>query len=100
MRFARKAGGSLNDRPARCWLEHPSKASGRRDHGGRPGVDGVDDLRAIDPLQVNGRDPEVRMPEMALDNDQRHALMRQLDSVRMAELMGGANRRRTPALGR
>jgi hypothetical protein len=52
-------------------------------------VDGVDDLRAIDPLQVNGRDPEVRVPELALDNDQRHALMRQLDSVRMAELMGG-----------
>jgi hypothetical protein len=29
------------------------------------------------------------VPELALDNDQRHGLMRHLDSVRMAELMGG-----------
>jgi hypothetical protein len=32
-------------------------------------MDGMADLRAGDPLQVNGRDAEVRMPELALDDD-------------------------------
>ena len=37
------------------------------------------------------------MPELSLDNDQRHALVGHLDRVRMPELMGRANRRLTPA---
>ena len=51
-------------------------------------MDGVNDLRAVDPLQVNGRDAEVGVPELTLDDDQWNALMRHLDRVRVAELMG------------
>src|SRR5665213_1788181 len=68
-------------------LEHYSKASCRRNHRGRSRVNGVDDLRTVDSLQVDRCDAEVRMPELALDNDQRHALMRHLDRVRVTELM-------------
>jgi hypothetical protein len=39
--------------PPACDLEHSSEASGRRDHGRRPRVDGVDDFRAIDSLQID-----------------------------------------------
>jgi len=51
-------------------------------------MDGVDDLGAVDPLQIDRRHPEVRVPELALDDHQRHALARHLDSVSMPELMG------------
>lgn len=76
-------------------------------------MDGVDDLRAVDPLQIERCDAQVGAPELvraitpwpvraivfklALNADQRHPLMRHLDRVRAAELMG-ANRRRTLAL--
>jgi hypothetical protein len=59
----------------------------RRDYRRRSRVDGVDDLRAIDPLQVDRRDPEMRMPEPALDDDQRHTLARHLNGVSVTELM-------------
>jgi len=56
-------------------------------------VDGVDDLAAVDPLQVDARDPEVRVTELALDDDQRDALPGHLDSVSMPKLVG----RKAPA---
>src|SRR6202008_5027964 len=48
-----------------------------------------DDLRAVDPLEVDAGHPQVAMPELALDNDQRHALVRELDSMAMPQLMWG-----------
>jgi hypothetical protein len=39
---------------------------------------------------------EIAVPELALDDDQRHAFARHLDRVSVAQLMG-AKRRRTPA---
>jgi hypothetical protein len=50
-------------------------------------MDGVDDLGAVDPLQVDRRDAEVRMPKLSLDDDERHALVRHLDGMRVTELM-------------
>jgi hypothetical protein len=82
-----EAGGLRSDRPPVFELEHYSEASSRGDHGRRSRVDGVDDLGAVDPLQVNGRDAEVGVPELALNDDQWHALMRHLDRVRVTELM-------------
>jgi hypothetical protein len=38
-------------------------------------------LRVVDPLQVHGRDPQVRMPQLALDDVQWHALARHLDRM-------------------
>src|SRR5215211_8484628 len=57
-------------------------------HRGAAGVDGVDDLGVVDALQVDGRDTEVGVSELALDDDQRHALARHLDGVGVAQLMG------------
>jgi hypothetical protein len=51
-------------------------------------VDGVDDLGVVDAAQVDGGDPEVGMPELTLDDHERHVLARHLDSVSMPELMG------------
>ena len=39
-------------------------------------------------MQVGAGRGEVRVPQLALDQRQRDALMQQLDSVRMAKLMG------------
>jgi hypothetical protein len=50
-------------------------------------VDGVDDLRVVDPLEINRGDPEMCMPELALDNEQRHSLVSHLDRVGVSELM-------------
>jgi hypothetical protein len=47
----------------------------------------VDDLGVIDPAQVRRGDPEVRVPGLALDDDERNAFSRHLDRVRVAELM-------------
>jgi len=51
------------------------------------GVDGVDDLGTVDALQVDRRNAEARVSELALDHDQRDALARHLDGVRVAELV-------------
>jgi hypothetical protein len=59
-----------------------------RDHRGSAGVDGVDDLGAVDALEVDRSDPEVRVPELALDDDQRDAFASHLHGVRVAELVG------------
>src|SRR5215218_11341818 len=45
-----------------------------RHHGGAAGVDGVDDLGVVDALEVDRGDAEVGVAELALDDDQRHAL--------------------------
>jgi hypothetical protein len=45
-----------------------------RDHWGSARVDGVDDLGVVDALQVDRSDAEVRVPELALDDDRRDAL--------------------------
>jgi hypothetical protein len=50
-------------------------------------MDGVDDLAGVDALQVNRGDPEVGMPELPLDNRQRDAFVRHLNSMRMPQLM-------------
>ena len=55
----------------------------RRDHRRGAFVDGVHDLGVVDAAQVHGRDPEVGMPELPLDDHERHALARHLDRVSM-----------------
>ena len=50
-------------------------------------MDGVDDLGVVDPLEVDGDDPEVGVSELSLDYDERHALARHLDGVRVAQLV-------------
>src|SRR3954452_2904906 len=57
------------------------------DHRRAAGVDGVDDLGVVDALQIDRGDPEVGVPELALGNDQRHALAGHLDGMRVAQLV-------------
>jgi hypothetical protein len=40
------------------------------DHRRAAGVAGVDDLRAVDALEIDRGDPEVPVRELALDDDQ------------------------------
>src|SRR5687767_8747286 len=70
----------------------PVVASGREravygDHRRAAGVHGVDDLGVVDALEVDRGDAEVGVAELALDDDQRHALAGHLDGVGVAELM-------------
>src|SRR3954447_10620288 len=67
----------------------PSEAEGRvdRDHRGAAGVGGVDDLGAVDALQVVRGDPEVGVAELALDDDQRDTFTGHLDGMCVAKLM-------------
>jgi hypothetical protein len=81
---------------------HPlPESSAGREHWRGALVDGVDDLAAVDPFEVNARDAEVRVPEVALDDDQGNALARHLDGVGVAQLVlseatpdAGSQRRR------
>jgi hypothetical protein len=60
-------------------------------------MDGLDDVVALDSLQIDRCDTQVVQvlaPELALDNDQRDSRLRHLDGVRVTELM----RRGPPAL--
>jgi hypothetical protein len=50
-------------------------------------VNGADDLAAVDALQVDARDGKVGVPRLPLDNNQRNALVRHLDGVRVPQLM-------------
>ncbi len=50
-------------------------------------MDGVDDLSAVDALEVDAGDAEMGMPQLALDNDERDAFVRHLDCVCMPQLM-------------
>src|SRR3989337_157066 len=59
------------------------------DHRRAAAVDGVDDLGVVDALEVDRGDAEVGVPELALDDDQRHALAGHLDGMRVAELVRG-----------
>jgi hypothetical protein len=68
------------------------QAVGGRDHRCWAFVDGVDDLGVIDPTQIDRRDREVSVPELALNDEQRHAFARHLHRVGVSELM-----RREPA---
>jgi hypothetical protein len=67
------------------------------DHWRAAGVDGVDDLGAVDALEVDRGDAEVGVPELALDYQQRDAFAGHLDRVRVSQWCG-AKRRRTPAV--
>jgi hypothetical protein len=57
--------------------------------GGRPVVDGVDDLGCVDPVGMNGRDGMVDVAELALDHVQGHVLASHLDGMRVAQLIRG-----------
>jgi hypothetical protein len=50
-------------------------------------VDGADDFAAIDALQVDACDPEVRVSELPLDDDEWDALVCHLDRVCVSQLM-------------
>src|SRR3954470_21362713 len=58
-----------------------------RDHRRPARVDGLDDLLGIDALQIARGHAEVAVPELALDDVQRHALAQQLKRVRVPQLV-------------
>jgi hypothetical protein len=58
-----------------------SEAAGGGNHRSRSLVDGMDDLGVVDSTQVRGGDPEICVPELALDNEQWHSLARHLDGM-------------------
>ncbi len=51
-------------------------------------MDGVDDLAAVDALEVDRGDAEVRVAELALDDVQWHTLSSHLDGVGVSKLVG------------
>jgi hypothetical protein len=59
-------------------------------------VNGADDLAVVDPAQVGGRDGEVRVSELSLDDQQRDPLAGELNGVPVSELVG---REATPDSG-
>src|SRR5919198_4366228 len=65
-RFARRA-------VARSAVRSESQRRADRDHRRASGVHGLDDLAAVDALQIHGSDAEVAVAELALDDDQRDA---------------------------
>ena len=52
------------------------------------GMHGFDDLGVVDALQVNGRDAEIAVSQLALDDDEWHALARELDGMGVPKLVG------------
>ena len=85
-------------RPPALWTTTASRGHGWQraadgHHRRAAGVDGVDDLGAVDALEVDRGDAEVGVSELALDDDQRDAFAGHLDGVRVAELV----RREAPA---
>ena len=50
-------------------------------------MDRFDDFGVVDALQIDRGDAEVAVPELAQDDDQRHAFASHLDRVGMAQLM-------------
>jgi hypothetical protein len=48
---------------------------------------GRDDLLGVDPLQVDRRGAEIGVAELALDDVERNALARELERMRVAQLM-------------
>jgi hypothetical protein len=57
-------------------------------------VDGADDLASVDALEVDAGDAQVGVPELALDDHERDALVGHLHRVSVPELM-----RREPSAG-
>jgi hypothetical protein len=53
----------------------------QRGHRCAARVHGLDDLAAIDALEVDGGDAEVAVSELALDDDQRYAFSGHFDGV-------------------
>ena len=47
----------------------------------------LDDLAAVDALQIDAGDGKVAVAELALDDDQRHAFTGHLDRVGVAQLV-------------
>src|SRR5215207_11255 len=70
----------------RCAVDQPQRGA---DGNHRPasGVHSLNDLAAVDALQVDGRDVEVAVSELAPDDDQRHAFARHLDGMGVPELV-------------
>src|SRR4051794_39317018 len=71
-------------RPRTAMREARSRASETErgtdwDHRRVACVDGLDDLGVVDALEVDGGDAKVAVAELALDDDERHALVRHLD---------------------
>src|SRR5579859_3851520 len=68
-------------------MEPLPESSARWEYRGRTAVDGVGDLAAVNYFEVDAGDAEVRVPELALDDDERNALAGHLDGVRVSQLM-------------
>jgi hypothetical protein len=64
-----------------------------RDHGSSSGVDDVDDLGAVDALEVDRGDAEAGVPELALDDDQRYAFARHVYGMRVCRSGDDAEQR-------
>jgi len=82
-----KKGGRAAPDHAPLWFSLLPQAGVRRDHRWPAVVDRVDDLACIYTLEVDRRDPEVRMPELPLDNRQRDPFVGHLDRVSMPQLV-------------
>ena len=50
-------------------------------------MDGGDDLRAIDPLEINRGDSEIGVSHLPLDDDEWDACVGHLNGVSVAELV-------------
>ena len=50
-------------------------------------MDGVDDLGVVDALEIDRGDAEIAVSELALDDDQRDAVVSHLDGVSVSELV-------------
>jgi hypothetical protein len=76
-----------------CAMSNPPLVSGQasrgRDHRCSSGVNGLDDLGVVDALEAHGRDPEVAVAELPLDDHERDAFVSKFDRVRMSQLMRG-----------
>src|SRR3954453_20873873 len=81
------AAGAL--KRSRCSELPEAQAGARRHHRPVPPVDRGDDLLGVDPLQVDRGRAEVRVPELALDDVERHALAREVERVGVPELVRG-----------
>jgi hypothetical protein len=64
------------------------KAVGGRDHRCGTLVHRVNDLGVIDLTEIHRGDRQVSVPELALDDEQRHPLAGHLDRVGMPQLVG------------
>ena len=53
-----------------------------------PWTQSLNSRSGVDPLEIDRRHAEVAVAELALDDVQRHALARELERVRVAQLVG------------